>query len=365
MSSRPPCVLLAAVLSMVALSASQQPPQPQAPPQTARPEQQRPPPFRTEANFVRVDVYATAKGSPVKDLQADDFQVLEDGVRQTVSTFEQVDVRTGVSQEQRAEPNTIQQSRDALKNPRARVFVLFLDVPHVTIDGAWHAREPLVRMLDQLMGPEDLVGIMTPRMSAADVVFARKTQVIEGGLRDRWPWGERHTLEKDEREHNYELCYPWQETQDVVAEMIARKRERATLQALHELVTWLRDQREERKAVLTISEGWLLYRRNPDLTRPRGLPNGKTEPVPGPDPIGVGPDGRLTKIGRSSNTGVSKSECDAERLALSEIDDDRFFKDLIEEANRSNATFYTIDLAAFRHSTRRWVLRPLRPWLSI
>lgn len=339
MSVRPPFVLVAAIACAVVMAAAQAPPQPSTPANAK--EQLQPPTFRTEANFVRVDVYATAKGSPVKNLVREDFQVFEDGVAQTVATFEQVDVRTGVPQEQRAEPNTIQQSREALKNPRARVFVLFLDVPHVSVDGAWHAREPLVRMIDRLMGPEDLVGIMTPRMSAGDIVFARKTQVMESGLRDRWPWGERHTLEKDEQERLYETCYP---SRDVVTEMTARKRERATLEALHELVTWLRVAREERKAILTVSEGWLLYRPNEELTRLRAIDRlGTLEPVPGPDPIGVGPDGRITRAGRNTNTGVPKSECDADRLALSLIDDERYFRDVIDEANRSNATFYTID----------------------
>src|SRR5690349_24760813 len=99
--------LIAAVLacSFTAILAASQstPPPPQ--------DQQQPPTFRTEANFVRVDVFATLKGAPLKDLTVNDFEVLEDGVRQTVSTFEFVQVRAGIPQELRNEPNTIQESR--------------------------------------------------------------------------------------------------------------------------------------------------------------------------------------------------------------------------------------------------------------
>jgi len=42
-----------------------------------------------------------------------------------------VQVRAGMQGERR-DPNTIAESREALRDPRARVFVLFLDVPHVT-----------------------------------------------------------------------------------------------------------------------------------------------------------------------------------------------------------------------------------------
>ena len=339
------CVIAFVSLCLVTLPA-QAPPQ-SPPPQKSdqKPDQRQPPSFRTEANFVRVDVFATRNGTPVHDLKLEDFQILEDGTPQTVSTIEYVNVRTGAPQELRQEPNTIQESRDALKNPRARVFVLFLDVPHVTMAGGWTIREPLIRLVDRLMGPEDLVGIMTPRMSAADVVFARKTAVIEGGLRDRWPWGERHTLQRDEREHMYEACYPWKQTEELVREMIARKRERETLDALHELVAWLRNQREERKAVLTVTEGWLLYERSSDLTRLRTIgENGAKEPIPGPEPIGVGPDGRLRVGGRENNSsGVTKSQCDADRIRLAEIDDEYYLRELIASANRANASFYTVD----------------------
>ena len=57
------------------------------------------------------------------------------------------------------------------------------------VESGWHAREPLIRLIDKILGPDDLVGLMTPKMSAADVVFARKTDVIASGLRARWPWG--------------------------------------------------------------------------------------------------------------------------------------------------------------------------------
>ena len=322
--------------------------------QTPQPASQQPrPPFRTEANFVRVDVFATVQGKPLKDLTAQDFDLLEDGVPQKVATFEHVEVRTGAAQELRQEPNTVTQARDALKNPRARVFVLFLDIQHVSMEGGWQAREPLVRLLDRVLGDEDLVGIMTPKMAASEIVFARKTQVLQAGLRSRWPWGERHTLEKDDIEKAYEACFPpsladraaGRATAELVRQLTDRKRERATLEALREVVTFLRDEREERKAILTVTEGWLLYRPDPRLTdlRTTGENAGRPiyEPIPGPDPISVGPDGRLTRAGRNSN--VTKSECDADRVALAAIDDDRYFRDLMDDANRANASFYTID----------------------
>ena len=187
---------------------------------------------------------------------------------------------------------------------------------------------------------------MTPKMAASDVVLARKTEVIASGLRNVWPWGERHTFQKSEQEHFFESCYPAPEQQDVVVNMIQRRRERMTLDSLNELVLYLRDLREGRKAILTVTEGWLLFTPDAKLTELRTDPaTGRTEPIPGPDPITVGPDGRLT----NRNTrgfpldATSKSECDIQRLSLSMIDDEKYFRDIIDEANMGNASFYTVD----------------------
>jgi VWFA-related protein len=310
---------------------------------------QRPPTFRTEANYVRVDAYPTKNGQPVEDLTADDFEVVEDNKLQSIQQFEHVVVSPAGPQATRSEPNTIGEMKQLVANPRNRVFVIFLDIQGVSVQGAWHAREPLIRLVDRMVGPDDLVGIMTTRMSAADLVLARKTDVMAAGLRNIWPWGERHTLLKDDKERQYEVCYSEPALGGVVGEMIARKRERQALETLYELVTYLRDLREERKAIITVTEGWLLFRENHDLTRPRVVNplTGATEPIPGPDPIGVGPDGRLTAHKRNTMTNAgdtSQQDCDRDRLTLSLIDDDQYMRDkLLPAANRANATFYAVD----------------------
>ncbi|MEO8076919.1 MAG: VWA domain-containing protein [Acidobacteriota bacterium] len=310
---------------------------PDAKAQEAKAQAPQPPTFRTEANFVRVDVYPTAKGRPVLDLRAEDFELSEDGAAQTIQSFEHVLVTPAGPQDQRSEPNSIEESRQLAANPRNRVFVLFLDTPHVSVDGAWHAREPLIRLIDRVLGPDDLVGIMLPKMAASDVVLARKTAVIASGLRNIWPWGERFTLLKDQTEQHYETCYPTtsQDSASVTREMIARKRERATLDALHELVLYLRDLREERKAIVTVSEGWLLFK--PSSTLTSAVREGP------PQPVNVGPDGRLTRQPRNSVGGENPTDCDADRLALSLLDDEQYFRQIIGEANRANAAFYTVD----------------------
>jgi VWFA-related protein len=246
--------------------------------------QQPQPTFRTEANFVRVDVFATQGGVPIGDLSAGDFELLEDGVAQKIETFEHVVVRPAGAQETRAEPDSQRQGNQMAENPRARVFVIFLDTYHVSVQGSHNISQPLIRLLDRVIGQEDLVAVMTPEMSAANLTLGRKTQVLEGALTDNWVWGRRFQItDPDPKEDQYRECYgTWVDGEEIVREMIARRRERLTLDAVQDLVRHLRGVREERKAIITVSEGWMQYRENRNLARalkPRPGENRRRGPI--------------------------------------------------------------------------------------
>src|SRR6476646_10555212 len=74
---------------------------------TARPQDQTPPTFKSEANYIRVDVYPTLNGAPVADLRREDLEVYDENVLQAIDTFEHVTIRTAAPQELRREPNTV------------------------------------------------------------------------------------------------------------------------------------------------------------------------------------------------------------------------------------------------------------------
>ncbi len=316
----------------------------QAPPQTPPSQEPQRPIFRIEANFVRVDVFPSVDGVPVQDLTADDFEVLEDGVPQKVETFEHVVVRPAALEE-KVDPGSQRRMYEEAAEPRHRVFVVFLDTAHVSVMGSHAIAEPLIRLMDKILGPDDLVGFLTPEMGAASLTLGRKTEVFEEGLRRNWTWGTRDSLFPDEIQREYEVCFPY--ASDVANEMTARRRERATLEALQELVWHLGAIREERKAILVVTEGWLRYRPDPTLLTPRVIDpaSGTREPMPGRDPVGVGPGGKIVLGDPRNIVGVySKSKCDADRMALANQDDEQFFRStLLPDANRNNASFYPID----------------------
>ena len=339
--------VLASSLAAFVAGQSQQPP-PEKPQDPAQP----PPRFRVDANFVRVDAYPLKDGKPVFDLKADQFEVFEDGVAQKIETFEHVVVRPAGPQGERVEPSSQREALQAASNPRNRVFVIFLDTPHVGVDSAHAINEPLIRLIDRILGPDDLVAVMTPEMAASQIVLGRKTQVIADSLRTNWPWGTRFTYHRDKREEAYDACYPKQMgdnglSSPLAAELIARKRERATLEALEDLIRYLRTVREERKAILTVTEGWLLYRENQTIMKLRTDPltGEQAEAIPGVDPVGVGLNGKLTtRQERNMSAGaLTKNECDTDRMRLAMLDNKQFFLDIMDEANYANASFYPVD----------------------
>ncbi|MCU1386437.1 MAG: VWFA-related Acidobacterial domain protein [Acidobacteria bacterium] len=315
------------------------------------PAPQPPPTFRTEANYVRVDVFPTTKGDvPVTDLTQADFEVLEGGVPQNIDQFERVVVRGGIPQDLRREPNSVEEGRQAAQNPRARIVVLFLDINHVSVDGSARIRKPLVDALDRLIGPDDLIAVMTPDMAARDITFARKTTTIDGFLTRYWAWGQRERLNSiDPQEQQYQTCYPGQapmmcpdgstvDDRGVADEMIERRKEKTTIDALHDLVAYLRGVREERKAVLAITDGWRLFQPHEQLARKVTCDN----PIP---QVGVDPrTGRLT--GRTPSNGLNgprPDSCEADRMTLANMDDDSSFRLLLDQANAANTSFYPVD----------------------
>src|SRR5262245_2994062 len=197
---------LLAGVAVVCATAALIPAQTQNPGANAPNQQPR---FRAEANFVRVDVYPTKSGNPVLDLKQSEFQILEDGVAQNIESFEHVEIRPAGPQADRIDPGSQREMLQAVQNPRNRVFVIFLDATHVTVAASHNIKEPLIRLLDRILGPDDLVSIMTPEMDPTQITLGRKTEVMEEQLRRHWPWGARESIiPYDKKEEDYIACYP-------------------------------------------------------------------------------------------------------------------------------------------------------------
>ena len=295
------------------------------------------PRFRGGTNLVRLDVYVSANGAAVTDLTADDFEVREDNAPQAVTSFEFVRARGPAPDSARVEPSTVGEMRDRVAARDARAFVLFLDSPHVQVAGSYRAANPVAAMLDRVVGVDDLVGVMTPEMSARNMTFSPRTGPIGDMLRASWAWGERgRPSATDSREEELRACFP---DPSIAERLILKRREQKTLRALDDLLDHLEETRDQRTFVFVLTEGWRLSRPDETLAAP---PAGATGSGAGGAP---GTAGRPDPLGRPGLTSpdVATPSCERERSLVALADHAGEFRLLLQRANRANVSFYPID----------------------
>ena len=189
--------------------------------------------FRSGINYVRVDAFVTDDdGNPVFDLTQDDFEVYEDGVLQTVDSFQVVEVDR--TPELSGEPLTSvgvtrSDQEVAASRPDIRVFVIFLDDYHVREGNSIRARRMLVDFIENDLIPTDLVGVMYPLMPVSEVRLSRNHEAAINAIRQF------QGVKYDYEVRNlYEARYNMYPT-----EIVERVRNEVSLSALRGLMTML------------------------------------------------------------------------------------------------------------------------------
>lgn len=293
------------------------------------------PVFRAGTVLVRVDAYPRKDGKIVEGLTKDDFQIFEDGKPQAVDGFEFIRIEPNTPEAELRDPTSAADGERQATDPHNRVFVVYLDMFHTTVAGSFYAQQPAINFLTRVIGPNDLFGVLTPRVPVNHLTFARRTETVDAELRKYWDWGERGRLAEiplDATESKLMLC-----GRDG---LVALYREDQTATSLEQLVTRLGNLRDERKNILFLSEGWVpLKGASPGYGGGIGRPNLPT--------VGVGATGQLT-MGARPNQDVDTHWCDMQVTRLSQIDFDRRFRDLLTQARRANVAFYPVDLAGLR-----------------
>jgi VWFA-related protein len=298
---------------------------------------------------VTVDVYPQRDGRLVEGLTTEDFHVTEDGKPQAIDGLELVRVERTLSEAERRDPNSTREMWTLAADPRNRVFVVYLDTLHVTIEGAYRVRRPLVDMLNSIISPNDLFAVMTPNVQARHLVFMRKTAAIEEQLSTYWAWGERNRMINDPTdpvEDTLERCYgkkpksgdDWGVEDDgalrsLAQVLIDRRREDRVLTSLEDAVLFLTNRREARTVLVLLSDGWRLFqpdRRLAELASVGGMT------VPGTFITG----GRLTRpdLATTSNPAV----CAQELARLADLDNASRFRNLLMQATRANISVYPV-----------------------
>ncbi len=282
------------------------------------------PTFRGGIQTVRVDFYATRDGKPVTDLRQDEIQLFEEGTAQTIQTFEQISFAAkpaAASSDARARS----EGPAMLTDPRSRLFVIFVPGRSTspTASPLTQIRVPVIQYINSLLGPDDLVAVMTPDTRITDLIFQRRLSVDARTWFEELPDDPRHTL--------WDICYPSYIPGSPNAEMKARLRELMTFEALDTLITQLGGLREERKHVLMLSDGFRQYYRNPKLGA-AVIEEGRNQ---------AGPSG-AQKPGDSAASTVSPRQCEADLADLGSLEHGSRLDEIAAHARRNNVAFYPI-----------------------
>ena len=318
--------VLAAVLAAplaLGLKAQDAPAQQPSPPPAAPADQT--PVFRSDINFVRVDVIVNDRqGNPVHDLRQEDFEVTEDGKPQSIQTFKLINVSddTGVGTDPPREiRNPIEEQMEAARDD-VRLFAIFLDDYHVRLENSMRSREPIARFVEGQLNAKDMAGIMYPLWSINDVLLTRNRKQLAGALRQftgrKYDYTPRNAFE--ERYVHY--------VPTIEAERI---RNQVTLTALKGLIIRLGGLREGRKAIILISEGFtntLPVQMNDQVATCNGASCGN-QPRPRPDAIG-------------GATSPMQQRMDAQDFFL-QTDLLSDLRMVFELANRYNVAIYPVD----------------------
>jgi VWFA-related protein len=302
------------------------------------------PRFRAGANLVSVDAYVSKDGKPVTDLKPDEIEILEDDRPQQIEGFRIVHARGQGTVRTTADPTTVADMRAATADPEARIFALFFDTWHVSFDGSSKAAAPVSELLNRIVGPNDLVGLTTPDLPARGLSLTNRTEAIERVTRETTAWSQRDRVNStDPRESEFLLCYPDNDPKrpqfgGVAKEMIERRREQKTLRALDELIAHLATLSDERKFVVLLSEGWVLFRQN-------GVLGAVLEPGSVPTLPAVGPGTARSPGGTATINAYDRgfAACERERSMLAFVDHSIELRQLAQRANRANVTFYIVD----------------------
>jgi len=227
-----------AIALLVAASGHLAAQQPQPPPQ-------QPPVFRGGTTLVQVDaIVSDGGGTPIVDLTAADFEVLDDGRSVPIERVRFLGAEA-YSGDATLAPirNHDDEEREASRDD-VRVYAIFLDDYHVQRMEELRVVDALIAFVNQLP-PTDLVAVYSPLDSMTDVHFARdRAPVLKAICAFRGRRGDYTPTRPVEEEH---LRHPRD---------IERIRRQITTSALEGLATHLGGIKQGRKTLLLVSDGF-------------------------------------------------------------------------------------------------------------
>jgi len=143
---------------------------------------------KISTNLVQVDAVVTRDGKPVKDLKAEDFEIYEDGKKQTITSFAFISNIPGSTSTPNP-PNRNTRDQNAPPsvplnpNEPRRVMALVVDDLGLSATSIAAVRKQLRKFIDEQLSPNDLIAIIrTGGTMGALQQFTNDRRVIDRAL---------------------------------------------------------------------------------------------------------------------------------------------------------------------------------------
>jgi len=256
MKRRARAAALFTFLTCTALSAGQNPPAATNPPPPPPPQG---PTFRVRVDYVEVDVIVTDRqGNLVRDLKKEDFQVLEDGKPQTVTTFTLVDIPIDRPDRPLYQADPIEPDVKSNEQPfDGRVYVMVIDDYHTNFGRTPRVKLAAKQFIEQRLAANDLMAIVhTAGPSDASQEFTSNKKLLLAAV-DRTQ-GRKLKSATANRTEEYYRTRDQRQAGDVVNDPEDAERvfnARSTLDTLRQVSDWFASVRGRRKTILFVSEG--------------------------------------------------------------------------------------------------------------
>ncbi|HZI79657.1 MAG TPA: VWA domain-containing protein, partial [Vicinamibacterales bacterium] len=165
----------AAVLCTGVLWAQQAPPAAPAAPQADAP----PVVFRVEVDYVEADVYVTdAQNNPVSDLKADDFEVLEDGKAQKVTSFSLVNIPIERAERPLFATQPVEADVQTNDHVEGRIYLIVLDDLHTDFTRTPRVKAAMRRFFERSFGTNDMAAIVFTGRSNGSQDFTNNPRLL-------------------------------------------------------------------------------------------------------------------------------------------------------------------------------------------
>ncbi len=229
--------------------------------QTPPPPAPQQPTFKVEVDYVEVDAIVTdARGTFVRDLKKEDFQVLEDGKPQTITTFSIIDIPIERANRPLFASQPIEPDVKTNAQPfDGRVYVMVLDDLHTTFGRTLRVKAAARQFIQRHLGANDLMAVVhTSGPSDASQEFTASRRLLLAAV-DRVMGRKLQspTLTRTDEYYRQQMLGMRQRGDPVndPAEMERGFNAKSTLRSLKDVAEWFGSVHGRRKTILFVSEG--------------------------------------------------------------------------------------------------------------